>query len=81
MLAAVTAEILERRFRAAALWCGVGAVLSWFGLMHAYAWTPGDTVINIGFGVAGEWAAAYLIACVFLLIVPWITRPVESHHD
>lgn len=81
ILAAVTAEIIERRFRAAAIWCGVGAGLTWLGLMHAYAWTPGDTVINVGFGVAYEWAAAYLIAGAFLLAVPLVTRPIGEDSE
>lgn len=80
ILAAVTAEILERRFRVAAVWCVVASVLSWFGLMHAYTWTPGDTVIDVGFGVAVEWAAAYLFAALFLVLVPWVTRTADGDH-
>jgi AGZA family xanthine/uracil permease-like MFS transporter len=77
ILAAVTAEIIERRFRRAALWCAVAAMLTSFGLMHAYAWTPSDTVVHVGFGVASEWVFAYLIASGFLLLVPYLTTPVD----
>ncbi len=80
ILAAVTAEIIERRFRVAALWCFIASGLTWFGLMHAYAWTPGDTVIDVGFGVALEWSAAYMIAGGFLVLVPWLTVPEQRRH-
>ena len=73
VLAAMTAEIIERRFRAAAVWAAIGAAFSWLGLMHAYAWTPGDTVIDLRAGAGASWAAAYALVAVFLLAVPSIT--------
>jgi AGZA family xanthine/uracil permease-like MFS transporter len=57
VLAAVTVAIIERRFAVGAAWCGVAALLSALGLMHAYAWTPGDTVI--AFLDLSSWAAAW----------------------
>lgn len=36
ILAAIAALLIERRLRAAAAWSAVGAVLTFFGLMHAY---------------------------------------------
>ena len=56
VLAAVTVAIIERRFVVGAAWCGVAALLSALGLMHAYAWTPGDTVI--AFLDLSSWSAA-----------------------
>jgi len=47
ILAAATVCVIERRFRAAALWCVVAAVLSLTGFMHGYRWTMADTVIDI----------------------------------
>ncbi|MBL7077326.1 MAG: NCS2 family permease [Kiritimatiellae bacterium] len=47
ILAAATVCIIERRFRSAALWCLVAAVLSLTGFMHGYRWTMSDTVIDI----------------------------------
>ena len=42
-LAAATVEVIERRFLHAAAWCLASAALSAVGLLHAYAFTPGDT--------------------------------------
>jgi AGZA family xanthine/uracil permease-like MFS transporter len=78
VLAAITAEIIEQRFRAAAAWAAVAAAFSWFGLMHAYAWTPGDTVIHLGAGTGTPWAVAYAAVAVFLLAVPWLTTPARG---
>ena len=75
ILAATTVEIIERRFARAAAWCLVGAVLSWIGLIHAYAWNGGDTVVALGWGSGAPWSAAYVCAGVFLLAVPVLTKP------
>lgn len=80
ILAAATAEILDRRFRNAAAWCAAAALLSFVGLMHAYAWTPGDTVVDLGFGTGASWTAAYLLAAAFLFVVPSITTEGGSGH-
>lgn len=47
IFAAVTVCVIERRFRSAALWCVVAAVLSLTGFMHGYCWTMSDTMIDI----------------------------------
>jgi len=81
VLAAVTAEIIERRFVRAALWCAAAAALSWVGLMHAYVWTAGDTAVNVGWGTGGSWALAYGCAALVLWAVPWVsTRSEEGGH-
>ncbi len=80
ILAAVTAEIIDRRFLRAAVWCCAAAVLSFVGLMHAYIWTPGDTVVALGLGTGMAWSAAYLLAAVFLAIVPMVTTEGEGGH-
>jgi adenine/guanine/hypoxanthine permease len=80
ILAAVTAEIIDRRFARASAWCVAAAVLSFVGLMHAYIWTPGDTVVALGLGTGMVWCAAYLIAAAFLVVVPWITTEGEGGH-
>ena len=57
VLAAVTVAIIDRRFASGARWCLAASVLSAVGLMHAYAWTPGDTVI--AFLDLSSWSAAW----------------------
>jgi AGZA family xanthine/uracil permease-like MFS transporter len=74
ILSAVTVEIIERRFRTAAVWCAVAAALSWVGMLHAYGWTQGDTVVDLRWGAGAPWTAGYLGAAAFLVVVPWVTR-------
>ncbi|MFN2376898.1 MAG: NCS2 family permease [Candidatus Binatia bacterium] len=80
ILAAATAEIIDRRFDRAAAWCAAAAVLSFVGLMHAYIWTPGDTVVALGLGTGTPWAVAYAVAALFLALVPFFTHEVEEGH-
>jgi len=76
VLAAATVCIIERRFRAASAWCAAAAVLSAVGLMHAYAWTPGDTVLVMR--PAWPWAAGYAFMAAVFFLAPWVTVPTEG---
>jgi AGZA family xanthine/uracil permease-like MFS transporter len=80
ILAAVTAEIIDRRFAHAAAWCAAAAALSFFGLMHAFLWTPGDTIVALGLGTGAAWAGAYAMAALILLAVPYVSTRSESSH-
>jgi AGZA family xanthine/uracil permease-like MFS transporter len=80
ILAAVTAEIIDRRFERAAAWCVAAAALSFVGLMHAYVWTPGDTVVALGLGTGSSWALAYLVAAGVLVVVPRVSSEGEGGH-
>jgi AGZA family xanthine/uracil permease-like MFS transporter len=79
ILAAATACIIERQFRVASVWCAVGAALSAVGLMHAYAWTPGDTVVSLT--PAWPWALGYAGMALLLGVAPWITVQDDAAHD
>ena len=76
ILAAMSVELLERRFRRAACWSAVAAVLSTLGLIHSYAWTPGDTVVSLR--PAWPWAIGYAVVAVLFFIAPWITVEAEG---
>lgn len=73
VLAAMTVEIIERRFARAAAWSGVGAVLSLTGLVHGYAFTVGDTAIALG--PAWPWVGGYAAMTGLLALAPVITVP------
>jgi AGZA family xanthine/uracil permease-like MFS transporter len=75
--AAATVEIIERRFRRAALWFLAGALLSACGLMHRYQWTFGDTAIELS--PAWPWASGYAALALLLFLAPVLTEPGESH--
>jgi AGZA family xanthine/uracil permease-like MFS transporter len=76
ILASAAVCIIERRFRAAAVWCLVGAVLSAVGLMHSYRWTPSDTAVSLT--PAWPWAAGYLAAGACLFLARWVTVPDDA---
>jgi AGZA family xanthine/uracil permease-like MFS transporter len=72
--AALTVEIIERRFVRAALWSLGGAGLSLAGLAHAYAFTPVDTVQALALGQAWPYALGYTMLAGLLLLGRWLKR-------
>jgi AGZA family xanthine/uracil permease-like MFS transporter len=78
ILSALTVAVIEQRFIQAALWCWAGALLSACGLMHAYAFTPGDTVGKMT--PALPWAAGYLLAGLVFAAAKWATVPGGDAH-
>jgi len=65
--AAALALAVQRKFVQAAGWMGAAAVLSAFGVIHAYDLTPAGVVGRIGWWVAPEFALAYGAGALFLL--------------
>ena len=64
--AAALAYILDRRFLPAAGWLLSGAILSFFGLIHAYDLSPAGIVNKLGIFAAPEFAFSYAAAALFL---------------
>lgn len=77
ILSAATVAVIERRFHVAALWCAIGAVLAVAGLLHSYAFTPGDTVVSLT--PAWPWAAGYAVMGLVFFAARWITVEGEGH--
>ncbi len=75
ILAGITVYIIERKFRQAAYWSAIAAVISWFGLMHSYRWTVADTVVNLGWGTGSPWAVGYILLAILFFYVDWQERP------
>jgi AGZA family xanthine/uracil permease-like MFS transporter len=83
ILAGATVVVIEGRFRAAAAWCGVGAVVSALGLMHSWTWTPADTVLDLGPNL-GPVAMGYAAAAVIFAVAPFVgarESSVEEHEE
>ncbi|HEX4336790.1 MAG TPA: hypothetical protein VH062_12815 [Polyangiaceae bacterium] len=78
ILSALTVSVIEQEFIKAALWCWAGALLSACGLMHAYAFTPGDAVGKVT--PALPWAAAYALAGLVFAVARWVTVPGSDPH-
>ncbi len=78
ILSAATVAIIEGHFRKAGAWMATGAVLSWCGLMHAWAWGPGDTVLVLGAGVGLDYALGYAVAAAVLFAAPLLGQRVDG---
>ncbi len=86
---AVVVCIVDRKWSRAAVWCGVGALLALAGLMHSYALTGRDTVIDLPLlgWLSGTWtpgrslfpagaaAVGYALAALVFLLAKYITVP------
>ena len=74
ILPAIGVALIERSFSRAAGWSAAGAVLSFFGVIHAYELTPGGIVSRFGLMAAPEFAAAYLLLTVLFALIAIIAR-------
>jgi AGZA family xanthine/uracil permease-like MFS transporter len=70
--AAVLALAVQRKFGQAAAWMGAAAVLSAFGVIHAYTLTPAGVVGRIGWWVVPEFTLTYAAGVMFLLGCVWL---------
>jgi adenine/guanine/hypoxanthine permease len=67
ILAALLVQVIERRFRSAALWAAIAALLSFTGLIHAYELTPAGVQSKFGIAAAPDFAIIYAIGALCLL--------------
>ncbi|MEI6105636.1 MAG: NCS2 family permease [Opitutae bacterium] len=86
---AIVVCIIDRQWRRAAAWCAVASLLALTGLMHSYALTGRDTVIDLPLlgWLSGQWtpgrslfpaggaALGYALAALLFLLSPAITMP------
>jgi len=66
--AALTVEVIERRFLRAAGWALGGAALSLLGLVHAYRFAGSDTVQALVPGQAWDFALGYSLVALLMLV-------------
>ncbi len=64
ILTAIVAKLLDKEPKQAGGWALAGAVLSWFGVIHAWRITPGGVVSFFGWGAAPGIAAGYLFMAI-----------------
>ena len=77
LLAAAVVCVIERRWRAAAAWCAVAALLSAAGLMHSYQWTVNDTVMKLA--PAWPFAIGYGAMALIFFLAQWLTEDNTKH--
>jgi AGZA family xanthine/uracil permease-like MFS transporter len=76
----ITVEVIERRFARASLWALAGSALSLLGLVHAYAYTPCDTVQDLTFGKAWPFALGYALLAALLAQGKLLRRDESGAH-
>ena len=75
---AISAHLIDRRFGSAAAWALIGAILAFFGFMHAGELTPSGSVYEIAPGSGARWALAYAL-CAGLFLLFWQRGPEATH--
>lgn len=84
ILGAMMVYIIDREFGKAAIWSLGAAILAWVGLIHSYEWTMSDTVLQLGWGVGGQWATGYVLVAIVLLYAQWQkpkSQPTEADEN
>ena len=74
ILAAIGVALIERKFAHAAVWSMTAALLSAFGIIHAYELGPGGITSHFGFMAAPEFSIAYLLVAALFWVVALLAR-------
>ena len=72
--AATAVCLVERRLTQAAVWMGAGAVMAFFGFIHAGEISVEGNLYSLGFGTGAKWAAGYALSAAFFMIVSHVNR-------
>jgi adenine/guanine/hypoxanthine permease len=74
VLSAMLAHVIDRKFLKASAWCGLAAVMSLTGLIHAYELTERGVQNKFGFWAAPAFALAYALGALVLLALYAVHR-------
>lgn len=77
--AAVLAHLFDRRLLAASAWLAAAAVMSFFGVIHAFAITAEGVVSDIGFGRLPAFTLSYAAVAGFLVVCHWYGKRQTEH--
>jgi AGZA family xanthine/uracil permease-like MFS transporter len=79
ILSALLVQVTERQFLTAAIWSAIAAILSCFGLIHAYELTATGVRNTFGLAAAPDFALIYTLGALFLLALHFRHRPQMAH--
>jgi AGZA family xanthine/uracil permease-like MFS transporter len=75
--AAASVHLIDKKFPQAAVWVLIGAVLSFFGFIHAGTLTPAGGTYDLGWATGWRWATGYVLCAAFFgLMWLWSRRRV-----
>lgn len=66
---AISAQLIDRAFRAAAAWAAIGGGIAFFGFVHAGSLTPAGAKYEIGWASGWRWALGYAACALFFAAV------------
>jgi AGZA family xanthine/uracil permease-like MFS transporter len=66
-----SAYLIDRKLGSASRFMLLGAVLSFFGFIHAGTLSPAGGVYTIGWATGSDWALGYLLAAAFFALTAW----------
>ena len=70
-----SAHLIDRKFKQAAVFMIVGAVLAFFGFIHAGTLSGAGATYKIGWAAGGSWAFGYGLCAVFFALTGiWVKR-------
>jgi adenine/guanine/hypoxanthine permease len=72
---AISAHLIDRRFRVAAVWALIGAVVAFFGFVHAGSLTPAGGMYDIGWASGWRWSVGYAACALFFVFVERVASP------
>ncbi len=72
--AATAVCLVERRLTQAAVWMGTGAVMAFFGFIHAGEISVQGSLYSLGFGTGAKWAVGYALLAAFFMVVSQFNR-------
>jgi len=78
ILASIGVALIERQFARAAMWTLAAALLSSFGVIHAYDMAPGGITSRFGFMAAPDFFLAYLFLAALFVTVAITSRDREK---
>ena len=77
--AATAVCLVERRLLQASVWMGAGAVMAFFGFIHAGEISVAGNLYSPGFATGARWAAGYALSAVFFIAVFYANRRNEGN--
>jgi AGZA family xanthine/uracil permease-like MFS transporter len=74
ILSAIGVALIERKFSSAAAWAGAAALLSAFGVIHAYELTAAGIANRFGWMAAPEFFFAYLLLALLFFAIGKVAK-------
>lgn len=72
--ASISTYLIDKNFKRAAIWSLIGALFSFFGLIHAGEMTPAGGIYHIGIGTGLKWCIGYFLCFLYFIFMKYFTQ-------